>query len=75
MPESFTIDAGLLLAPGSGRAYAAWAIKPRGPAHFITSWITGAIIRVQPAVLFSLAMLLFAASSAGVVLLVARAAA
>jgi hypothetical protein len=72
MPDILTIEApGSFLGSAPAPTFAAWAIKPRGPAHFITSLITGAIIRAHPMVLRNLAFLLCAASGAGLAFLVA----
>jgi hypothetical protein len=72
MSDIMTIDsAGTFLGPAPARVLAAWAIKPRGPAHLISSLITGAIIRAHPMVLRNLVFLLCAASGAGLAFLVA----
>jgi hypothetical protein len=73
MSDTFMFDAaGAHLAPAPARVLAAWAIKPRGPAHLIASIATAAIIRAHPMVLRNLAFLLCAASTAGLAFLVAR---
>jgi hypothetical protein len=52
-------------------AHAAWAIKPRGPAHAVTVLFTSAIIRMTPSALRGLAFLLCVASVAGMLFLAA----
>jgi hypothetical protein len=76
MHDSFTFEeAGGFLAAPPAPFRAAWAIKPRGPAHFISTFITSAIIRVRPVALLNLGLLLCGASGAGMVFLAVRLAA
>jgi len=66
--------AGGFHAPPSAPALAAWAIKPRGWAHGVAVLFTSAIIRMPPGALRGLAVLLCAASVAGMLFLAALAA-
>jgi hypothetical protein len=76
MYDAFTFaEAGGFFDPPPPPYRAAWAIKPRGPAHFINAFITSAIIRVRPVALLTLGLLLCGASGAGIVFLAVRLAA
>jgi hypothetical protein len=75
MSDSMTFLGAACLSAPPAQAHAAWAIKPRGPAHAITVLLTSAIIRMPPAALRGLAFLLCAASVAGMLFLAALAAA
>jgi len=72
MSDAITFEgAGGFHAHPPAPALAAWAIKPRGPAHAIAFLMTGAIIRMPATAVRGLALLLCAANVAGMLFLAA----